>query len=85
MRIGLLDIDSHAKAKKWGATIYPYAQPYRDPDNPKRPIPQWHKDMAQWVNKHQLFQIIPFDEFEPRKGFKCYEYRKINNTKTTQK
>ncbi len=23
MRIGLLDIDSHANAKKWGATIYP--------------------------------------------------------------
>jgi len=23
MRIGLIDVDSHAKAKKWGATIYP--------------------------------------------------------------
>ena len=23
MKVGLLDIDSHAKAKKWGATIYP--------------------------------------------------------------
>lgn len=23
MRVGLVDIDGHAKKKKWGATIYP--------------------------------------------------------------
>lgn len=23
MRVGLIDVDSHAKKKKWGATIYP--------------------------------------------------------------
>lgn len=23
MRVGLIDIDSHAKVKKWGATVYP--------------------------------------------------------------
>lgn len=56
--------------------IYPYAQPYRDPDNPNRPIPQWQKDMAQWVNKRQIFQITDFADFEPRKGFKCVEYLK---------
>lgn len=54
--------------------IYPYAQPYRDPDNPWRPIPQWQKDMANWVNKRQIFQIIPFSSFSPRKGFVCAEY-----------
>jgi hypothetical protein len=54
--------------------IYPYAQPYRDPDNPKRTIPQWQRDMAQWVNKHQIFQITDFMGFEPRKGFRCVEY-----------
>lgn len=54
--------------------IYPYAQPYRDPDNPKRPIPDWQLDMARWVNKHQIFQITDFAGFEPRKGFKCSKY-----------
>lgn len=66
---------NHRCREEHRPNIYPYAQPYRDPDDPKRPIPQWQKDMAQWVNKHQLFRIIPFDEFEPRKGFKCIEYR----------
>ena len=56
--------------------IYPYAQPYRDPKNPKHIIPQWQKDMAAWVNKHQIFQITDFFNFEPRKGFKCAEYFK---------
>lgn len=54
--------------------IYPYAQPYRDPDNPLRPIPEWQKDMAHWVNKHQVFQMTDFLSFSPRKGFRCVEY-----------
>lgn len=54
--------------------VYPYAQPYRDPFNPNRPIPQWQKYMANWVNKKMLFEKISFEEFEPRKGFKCKEY-----------
>lgn len=125
MQIGLVDVDGHAKKKKWGATIYPnlalckisryhkqqgdevewafapkhydrishwwhrlqkarcnhtgnwiyaYAQPYRDPDNPHRPIPQWQKDMAQWVNKKAHFVAHSFEEFTPRKGFSCKEY-----------
>lgn len=56
--------------------IYPYAQPYRDPDNPHRPIPEWQLDMARWVNKHHIFQITNFPSFQPRKGFKCVEYLK---------
>lgn len=59
--------------------IYPYAQPYRDPDNPNRPIPQWQKDMAQWVNKHQIFQITDFASFSPRKGFRCSEYLTLHD------
>lgn len=54
--------------------IYPYSQPYRDPDNPHQIIPQWQKDMAQWCNKHQIFQLCEFKDFEPRKGFKCSAY-----------
>lgn len=56
--------------------VYPYAQPYRDPDNPKQSIPQWQKDMAQWINKKQYFQMTDFFNFEPRKGFKCSTYFK---------
>lgn len=65
---------NHRCREEHKPNIYPYAQPYRDPDNPHRPIPQWQKDMAQWVNKHQIFQISDFASFEPRKGFRCVEY-----------
>ena len=54
--------------------VYAYAQPYRDPCNPNRPIPQWQKDMANWVNKKAHFVAHSFQDFEPRKGFKCQEY-----------
>jgi hypothetical protein len=65
---------NHECREKHLPNIYPYAQPYRDPDNPKHYIPQWQKDMAGWVNKHQIFQITNFEDFSPRKGFKCAEY-----------
>lgn len=71
---------NHRCREEHRPNIYPYAQPYRDPDNPKRPIPQWQKDMAQWVNKHQIFQMTDFMDFSPRKGFKCEQY--FNNTNT---
>lgn len=67
---------NHEQRRKHLPNIYPYAQPYRDPDNPHRHIPQWQKDMAQWVNKHQIFQMTNFEDFSPRKGFKCKEYLK---------
>lgn len=54
--------------------IYPYAQPFRDLDNPARKIPQWQKDMARWVNNKALFKKLAFADFEPRKGFLCKEY-----------
>lgn len=56
--------------------IYPYAQPYRDPNNPHHSVPQWQKDLAAWVNKHQIFQVTDFKDFSTRKGFKCNEYFK---------
>lgn len=59
-----------------GRLVYPYAQPYRDPDNPDRPIPQWQKDMAGWVNKKQHFELFPFKEFRQRKNFTCEQYLK---------
>lgn len=63
-----------ARHKK--SRIYPYAQPYRDPDNPERQIPQWQKYMANWVNKKMLFEKIDFKEFRPRKDFCCGTYLK---------
>lgn len=57
-----------------GNHVYAYGQPFRDPLNPHQSIPQWQKDMANWCNKKQLFTTISFDEFEPRKGFRCIEY-----------
>lgn len=62
-----------------GRQVYAYAQPYRDPDDPNRPIPQWQKDMAGWVNKKAHFAAHSFEEFEPRKGFRCKQYI-TNNT-----
>lgn len=53
--------------------VYPYAQPYRDPNSINSPT-QWQKDMAQWVNKRMLFSKIPFRDFRPRKGFTCSNY-----------
>jgi hypothetical protein len=63
-----------ARKNHTGNWVYAYAQPYRDPDNPHRPIPQWQKDMAGWVNKKAHFVAHSFEEFEPRKGFRCAEY-----------
>lgn len=68
---------NHQCRKEHKPNIYPYAQPYRDPDNPNHVIPQWQKDMAQWVNKHQIFQMTDFLNFEPRKGYKCSEYLRM--------
>lgn len=60
-----------------GRQVYAYAQPFRDPDNPNRPIPQWQKDMAGWVNKKAHFVAHSFEDFEPRKGFRCKQYFNI--------
>lgn len=62
------------REKHEGRPVYAYAQPYRDLDNPHRPIPQWQKDMAGWVNKKAHFVAHSFEDFEPRKGFRCKQY-----------
>lgn len=62
------------RASHQGRYVYPYAQPYRDPNNPHHIIPQWQKDMAGWVNKKAHFVAHSFEEFEPRKGFRCVQY-----------
>ena len=65
-----------ARRNHSGVYVYPHAQPYRDPDNPNQIIPQWQKDLAGWVNKKAHFVAHSFEDFQPRKGFKCSEYFK---------
>ena len=63
-----------ARKSKQGNCVYAYAQPYRDPYNPYHVIPQWQKDMANWVNKKAHFVAHSFEDFVPRKGFRCEKY-----------
>lgn len=50
------------------------AQPYRDFNNPQQVIPQWQKDMARWAMRREIYASCDFEDYEPRKGFKCKEY-----------
>lgn len=61
--------------KKKGSSRYlPHCQPFRDIGNKSQIIPQWQKDMARWTDRKHLFRSCEFEDFEPRKGFKCKEY-----------
>lgn len=60
-----------------GNPVYAYAKPYRPPNERRPVIPQWQKDLAQWVNKKMLYCTIPFEDYRPRKNFVCKEYLKI--------
>lgn len=68
--------ESYRRISHWrkDKKVIPFAQPYRDIDNPYQRIPQWQKDMAHWVNRKELFAKCSFEDFEPRKGFFCREY-----------
>ncbi|MBQ9962892.1 MAG: radical SAM protein [Alistipes sp.] len=50
------------------------AQPYRDFNNPQQVIPQWQKDMARWAMRREIYASCDFEDYEPRKGFKCSKY-----------
>lgn len=53
--------------------INPYVMPYRDYENRTQPS-QYCRDLAQYVNKPQIFSTCSFADFSPRKGFTCKEY-----------
>ena len=55
--------------------ITPFVQPYRDFENKRTPT-QYEKDLARWVNQRVAFKLCDFEDFEPRKGFRCGEYLK---------
>ena len=55
--------------------IYPFVQPYRDFENKRTPT-QYELDLARWANNRFFYKATDFEEFEPRKGFKCKEHFK---------
>lgn len=53
MKIGLVDIDGHAKKKKWGATIYPNLALCK--------IARWHKqqgDDVEWAFPFEHYDVV---------------------------
>lgn len=55
--------------------ILPFVQPYRDYSKNRIPT-QYEKDLQRWANRAWLFKSMDFEDYEPRKGFKCSEYFK---------
>lgn len=53
--------------------ITPFVLPYRDFKNERTPS-NYEIDLARWANRRQLFNSFDFEDYEPRKGFKCREY-----------
>ena len=53
--------------------ILPFVQPYRDYSTNRVPT-RYEKDLQRWANRAWLFRSIDFEEYEPRKGFKCKAY-----------
>lgn len=56
-----------------------FCQGYRDFSDTQQELPQWQKDMMRWANKMWLYKSCMFDDYSPRKGFKCSEYLKNAN------
>lgn len=59
----------------WSFGIVSYVAPFRDYTNTRKPA-QYEKDLARWANNRFLFKSCKFEDFEPRKGFKCKAYFK---------
>lgn len=71
--------ESFHRVNHWrqkGRRFLPHCQPYRDLANPRQVIPQWQKDMAGWADKKWIFRSCEFEDYIPRKGFRCKEYFK---------
>ena len=55
--------------------ITPFVIPFRDYGNERVPT-QYERDLARWANRMWLFKSSSFENYMPRKGFKCGEYLK---------
>lgn len=58
--------------------IIMHCQPYSDFTDALFKPPQWQKDIAQWANRRWFYRSVWVDDFEPRKGFRCGEYKKCS-------
>lgn len=54
-----------------------HCQGYRDFNKAWQELPLWQRDMMHWANRRWLYKSCWFDDFAPRKGFKCKEYLNI--------
>ena len=55
--------------------ITPFVIPFRDYGNERTPT-RYERDLARWANRMWLFKSTSFENYAPRKGFKCGEYLK---------
>ena len=80
MKIGLIDVDGHAKVKKWGATIYPNLAMCK--------IARYHKlqgDNVEWAQQIDLFHNKHYDRiyaskvfnFSPDVDFRNYSFSEL--------
>lgn len=68
-----IDEDLYRLRKLKEIGILPFVMIYRDPNN-KNEVSQYHKDLARWCNRPELFKTMDFKDFSPRKNFKCSSY-----------
>ena len=59
------------KINEYGIT--PFVMPYRDIENNKEPS-LYAKDIARWCNMQAVRKSCKFEDYEPRRGFKCKSY-----------
>lgn len=69
-----LDRTSRWKHPRFQKRVMVQAQPMLDLQSFVQRIPQWQRDMAHWANRKWIYFSTPFQDFEPRKGFKCKKY-----------
>lgn len=67
------DQDMHRLRTLKRIGILPFVQPFRDYQNQRKPT-QYERDLGRWANRAWLFKSMDFEDYEPRKGFRCAEY-----------
>jgi len=55
--------------------ISAWVMPFRDYENKREPT-MYERDLQRWANRPQILNKCNFEDYEPRKGFKCGNYLK---------
>lgn len=53
--------------------ISAWVMPFRDYENKREPS-MYERDLQRWANRPQVLNKCNFEDYEPRKGFKCGQY-----------